>query len=108
MQDAENAESADKAMNAEKAEKAKNAMNAVTVVNVVNTENVSWRESKGHHLNLLFSQKLLYIWQMVRRQHLHVVHPLVLYYAATPGWLVLAAQYKTKATGAQVFVKMLL
>jgi hypothetical protein len=42
-----------------------NAESAVYDVNAVNTKNVSWREAKGHHLDLLFSQKLLYIWQMV-------------------------------------------
>ncbi len=70
MQDAENAESADNADNAENTENAVIPMNAVNAENAVNTDNISWREAKGHNLDLLLFQKLLYIWQMVRRQHL--------------------------------------
>ncbi len=94
--------------NAESTEIAVNDVNNVNAVNSVNTKNISWREAKGHHLDLLFSQKLLYIWQILRRQHLLVVPPLVSYYGATLGWLVLTAWYKTKATVAHVFVRILL
>jgi hypothetical protein len=58
MRDVENAESA------ENAEITVNDVNYVNAVNAVNTENVGWREAKGHHLELLFSQKLLYICPM--------------------------------------------
>ncbi len=70
MQDAKNAESTDNADNAENTENAVIPVNAVNAENAVNTDNISWREAKGHHVDLLFFQKLLYIWQMVRRQHL--------------------------------------
>ena len=51
--------------NAESTEIAVNDVNNMNAVNSVNTKNISWREAKGHHLDLLFSQKLLYIWQIL-------------------------------------------